>query len=157
MLSNLANHRSLSCIAGLFAFMLVAGIASNAIADDGVDPEAVIDEAVSDVDEDPAGTVSEIIQAFQDGRWAVGAGLLVMFLVWILREYIWKYIPKNIVPWLALSLAMVVTVAVGLVAGTVWWQALIDGLLTGSVAMAFWSMLFKHILPNKNKKTPQEG
>ena len=154
MLSNLATNRSMACIAGLFAFILVASIAGTVTADE-VDPEAVIDEAIADIDEDPAGAVSGIVQAFQDGRWAAGAGLLVMFVTWVLRRYIWKYIPKNVLPWLSLALGMIVTVAVGLVAGVVWWQALIDGLLTSAVAMAFWSTLFKHILPKEKK--PQEG
>jgi hypothetical protein len=38
---------------------------------------------------------------------------------------------------------------VGLVAENIWWQVLIDGLLTGGSAMALWSMIFRHFMKPK--------
>lgn len=111
--------------------------------------EAAIDDAVERVDEDPAGTVSLLIELAKSGRWGPFAGLLVMFLVWVGRKWIWKYIPRNVLPWLTLSLSMVVSVAVGLIAENVWWKVLIDGLLTGGSAMALWSAVFKHFMKPK--------
>jgi hypothetical protein len=116
-----------------------------------VDPDAVIDDGTAQIDEDPAAAVSLIVEAFRQGHWSLAIGTLVLFVVWVLRRFLWTLIPRNVLPWLTLALAMVVTVVVGLIAGVVWWQALIDGLLTSGVAMAFWSLVFRHLLPKPDK------
>ena len=140
----------------MFAFIALGLTAGVALADaeaepaaeeEEVDPGAVIDDGVSGVDEDPAAAVSVIVQAFKQGHWSLAIGTLVLLLVWVVRRFLWQLIPKHVLPWLALALAMATTVVVGLIAGVVWWQALIDGLLTSGVAVLFWSTLFKHILP----------
>lgn len=114
---------------------------------EAADPDAVIDDGTAQIDDDPAGAVKLIVTAFRQGHWSLAVGTLVLFLVWALRRFLWTLIPRDVLPWLTLALAMTVTVVVGLIAGVVWWQALIDGLLTSGVAMAFWSLLFRHLLP----------
>ena len=111
--------------------------------------EKVVEDAIKDVDKDPAGKVSLLIELAKSGRWGPFAGLVVLFLVWGTRRFIWKLINKNVLPWLTLGLAMASSVAVGLIAGNIWWQVLIDGLLTGGSAMALWSALFKHFMKPK--------
>jgi hypothetical protein len=107
-----------------------------------------IDEAISTIEENPVESVSTIVQAFKDGRWAAGIGLAIMFLIWILRKFIWKLIPKKVLPWLTLGLGCTVTVAVELITGVIWWQTLIDGFLASASAMALWTLIFKHVLPS---------
>lgn len=111
-----------------------------------------IDGATEDINEHPAENISAIIQAFKEGRWAAGIGLAVMFLIWVLRKFIWTLIPKKVLPWLTLALGCTVTVATELIAGIVWWQTLIDGFLASASAMALWSLLFKHVLPTASNE-----
>lgn len=115
------------------------------------DAEEEIDEATESVDEDPGGILALIIDLAKSGRWGPFAGQVLLFLVWALRKFIWKLIPKNYLSWITLGAAMVVSVAVGLVAENAWWQVLIDGLITGGSAMALWSLLFKHFMPTEKK------
>jgi len=116
-------------------------------ADPVADADKVIDDSIKPVDDAPGETVGAIISAFKEGRWGAAIGLLIMLLVWITRKFIWTVVPKKVLPWLTLGLAMVVTVGVELLTGISWWKTLIDGFITGGSAMAFWSLLFKHILP----------
>lgn len=113
-----------------------------------------IDDAIKDIDKDPGAKVSLLIELAKSGRWGPFAGLALLFIVWGLRKFIWKLINKNVLPWLTLGLAMVCSVAVGLIAGNEWWKVLIDGLLTGGSAMALWSALFKHFMKPKEESKP---
>jgi hypothetical protein len=118
------------------------------------DAEGKIDDAIKDVDKDPGAQISWIIELAKSGRWGPFAGQLLLFLVWGLRKFIWKLIKPNVLPWVTLGAAMVASVAVGLIAGNVWWQVLIDGLITGGSAMALWSLLFKHFMKPKEEAKP---
>ena len=122
-----------------------------ATADD--DAEDLINDSISGIDEDPGATVSQLIQLAKEGRWGPFVGLLLMFLIWILRKFIWKRIPKDDLPWLTLGIGMLATCATETLLGVVWWKVLIDGLGTSGIAMAFWSLAFKHFLkPAKEEK-----
>lgn len=121
--------------------------ATDAKSDPVEDAAKKIDGATEDINEHTVENVTAIIQAFKEGRWAAGIGLAVMFLIWVLRKFIWTLIPKKVLPWLTLALGCAVTVATELIAGIVWWQTLIDGFLASASAMALWSLLFKHVLP----------
>lgn len=113
------------------------------------DAEKEIDEAVKDIDKDPAGFVSFIVDLAKSGRWGPFAGQVLLFLVWALRKYIWKLIKPNVLPWVTLGGAIVASIAVGLIAGNVWWEIALDSLITGGSAMALWSLLFKHFMKPK--------
>lgn len=120
--------------------------------DDPVDDaEKEIDDATKDIDDDPGGILALIVDLAKSGRWGPFAGQVLLFLVWVLRKYIWKLIPTNYLPWITLGAALVASVAVGLVAENAWWEVLIDGLITGGSAMALWSLLFKHLMPTEKK------
>jgi hypothetical protein len=118
------------------------------------DAEGKIDDAIKDVDKDPGAQISWIIELAKSGRWGPFAGQLLMFLVWALRKYIWKLIKSSWLPYVTLGGAMLTSVAVGLIAGNIWWQILIDGLITGGSAMALWSLLFKHFMKPKEEEKP---
>jgi len=114
--------------------------------------EKEIDDAIKPIDTNLTDEVSQIVALFKEGRWGPAIGALLMLIVWTLRRFIWKLIPKKVLPWLTFGLGMVVVVATELAMGVVWWKTLIDGLGTSGAAMAFWSLLFKHVLPTENKE-----
>jgi len=114
-----------------------------------IDPDKVVSDAVKSIDDNPGEVTKELIQLAKEGRWGPFIGLLLMLAVWITRKWVWKLIPKNVLPWLTLGLGMVATVAVELSLGVIWWKTLVDGLATSGIAMAFWSALFKHFLGDK--------
>jgi hypothetical protein len=123
---------------------------ADAKSDDPVgDAEKVIDDGIKKIDEDPGAAVNQLVQLAKEGRWGPFVGLILMFLIWILRKFIWKLIPKNVLPWVTLGVGMVATGAIGLGLGVTWWKVLIDAFATSGIAMAFWSLLFKHFLKPK--------
>ena len=125
---------------------------TEAKSDDPVgDAEKVIDDGIKKIDEDPGAAVSTLVQLAKEGRWGPFVGLALMFLIWILRKFIWKLIPKNVLPWVTLGVGMVATGAIELSLGVTWWKVLIDALGTSGIAMAFWSLLFKHFMKPKEK------
>jgi hypothetical protein len=124
--------------------------AEEAKSDDPVaDAEKAIDEATEEIDKDPGKQVSLLVELAKSGRWGPFAGQLLLFLVWGLRKFIWKLIKPSVLPWVTLGAAMLVSVGVGLGFGNIWWQVLIDGLITGTAAMGLWSMIFKHFMKPK--------
>jgi len=145
----------------LLAFPVMAEtstVVDAGVVDAGVQPAdpvgvagEVIDDAVKGVDEDPGATISQLIEFAKTGRWGPFAGLALMFAVWVFRKFFMKLIDTKILPWVTLGVAMVVSVGVGLAAGNIWWKVLLDGLITGGCAMAFWSALFKFFMKPKEK------
>jgi len=105
-----------------------------------------IDDQLDSTDKDVGEQISTMIQLFREGRWAPAIGLVLMLIIRILRRFVQKIIPKNAIPWFTLGLGMLFVVSTELIAGITWWKTLIDGFLTSSAGMAFWSLAFKHIL-----------
>lgn len=128
--------------------------ASEAKNDNSVEnAEKLVDDNIKKIDENPGEAVSELIQLAKEGRWGSFVGLALMFLIWILRRFIWQLIPKNALPWVTLGIGMVVTGAIELGLGVSWWKVLIDAFAASSVAMGFWSLLFKHVLKVEKKNS----
>jgi hypothetical protein len=97
------------------------------------------------VDEDVSGFVKLMIDAFNAKNWGVFAGLVIMALVWILKKFIWKALPTSALPWVAAGAGIVAAVSTGLIAGVVWWQAILNGLLVGAAGGGLWSLVGKHV------------
>ena len=113
--------------------------------------EKVIADGIKEIDKDPGKTVGIIMQLVEEGRWGPAIGLALMFLIWILRKFIWKLIPKNALPWVTLGAGMAATAAIELSLGIVWWKVLIDSLGTSGIAMGLWSLIFKHFMKPKEE------
>jgi len=128
----------------------VPAVATPKTDDPVADAGKKIDDATEDINENPAANIEAIISAFKEGRWAAGIGLVVMFLIWGLRRFLWKLIPKSALPYVTLALGCAVTVSIELISGIVWWKTLIDGFLASASAMALWSLVFKHVLSSKD-------
>ena len=134
-----------------------ASIATDTPVDEAVSKDAVsdaekkIDDAIKDIDEDPGEAINAIVEAFKEGRWGPAIGMLLMLLVWVLRKFLWKLIPKNALPWVTLGAGCAIVITVELIAGVTWWKTLIDGFGTSASAMALWSLLFKHLIGEKKE------
>lgn len=116
--------------------------------------ETVIDDGIKEIDKDPGAAVSQLVQLAKEGRWGPFVGLALMFLIWILRKFIWKLIPSNALPWVTLGVGMVATGAIEFSLGVTWWKVLIDSFATSGIAMGFWSLLFKHFMKPEEEAKP---
>lgn len=128
--------------------VVVTPVVAEPAKSDGVveDAEKLIDGSTEAIDNDPAAAISQLVELAKEGRWGPFVGLALMFLVWGLRRFIWKLIPKNALPWVTLGAGMVTTGAIELGLGVVWWKVLIDSLAASGIAMGMWSALFKHFM-----------
>ena len=95
--------------------------------------------------------VTLLIQLFKNGQWALAVGLLLSLLIMVFRKFFEKYVPKKALPWVAVVLGIVGSVAVGLSAGVVWWQALLQGFAAGAAATGLWELVLKQM---KKKEVP---
>jgi hypothetical protein len=111
---------------------------------------------VPQVDKDPVGFWQTISNAIHDKNWSYVVGGILMFLVWGVRK-LWSLITKQAtsetakkaLPWIALSLGVVLEIALGLTTGVTWWKALVSGLTSGGSAIALWEAVFKHLMGEK--------
>lgn len=95
----------------------------------------------------PGGTLTEIVTAFKGGHWALGISAIIMLLTWVLNATILKkWIPASVLPWVAVGLGVLGAVFGLMATGTVWWQACLTGLFTGTAASGLWSLVGKHLL-----------
>lgn len=126
--------------------------------DPAEDPEAALDELLKDIDEDPVGKAQEIIARVKEIKDADEEakpgliqgliGMIVMFLTWFTRKFIWKQIPNSALPFVALALGAASETSRLLILGQVaWWEALVSGLVTGAFAVVLWSTVGKRIFP----------
>lgn len=104
--------------------------------------------------------VNQLAQNAGGAHWAVIVGVVLMVLVQIARSIFGEGLPQKYVPLFAAGLAMVSETAVLLAQSEVpWWSALLSGLVSGTSAMGFYSLLGKHIftatakLKKGNEKT----
>lgn len=94
-----------------------------------------------------------MIEAAQNGQWAVLASLILMVLIGAIRAVGSTALPKKYLPLLTAGIAMLASTAAALaVPGVVWWQALLAGLVIGTSASGFWSLLGKHLVTRVKRK-----
>lgn len=92
------------------------------------------------ITKDPTTFFTNLVEAVQSKRWSPVIGSVLLVLVWAIRKFLWKKLPKKVVPWVALGVGAVATVGLGMVGGVTWWKALISGLVSGSQAIALWEL-----------------
>lgn len=91
-----------------------------------------------------------LIKAYKGGQWPVFSGLAIMLLVFAFNKLqISKQIEKKYIPWVSVVLGLLTTVGTALIADVPLEMALLQGLTTGTAAIGFWELLFKHILRGK--------
>jgi hypothetical protein len=103
------------------------------------------------VDENPGEYVEKIIDAYSNKDWGILAGLSIMLLIWIVKRFVWTSLPVSALPWVSIGLGVLVAVATALMAGQLWWKAILNGLTTGAAASGLWSAVGKHVFGSNAK------
>lgn len=108
------------------------------------------------VDPDDVGSIIKaLIESAKSGKWALLVGFIMMLLTWLVNKVLKSKIPSNVLPWLAIGLSTVTSVAFALSTGTGWMNAIVVGIQTGLMAAGTWSALGKYI-PGIAKKVNGE-
>jgi hypothetical protein len=97
--------------------------------------------------DNPEQQVKGLLEAIGAGKWGVAVGFAIVLLTQLAKWFVGiagKEIPKDVQPWIAASIGMLSGIGLGLSVGAVWYEALLAGLLTGSAAAGFWSLVVKH-------------
>jgi hypothetical protein len=106
---------------------------------------------------DTLGLVQALTAAFAGGDWMLGAGLLVTLLVGLFKLFgLNKLIPKKHTKWVAGVVAMLLSVAGGLMAHATWWAIITTGVGVGVIAVGGWETILEPIR-NWLKKKLGEG
>lgn len=120
------------------SFALVFAFCFSALAQ--VTEPTSVDQAV--------GFLPQIISAFGQGKALLGCALLVLVLVFAVKQYV---LPKvnvgtNVLPWLSVGLGILSALAVGVSGGATPGQAAL-ALLSGPAASSLWDLILKHLMP----------
>jgi len=105
-------------------------------------PAVVFAEMSGDVPPDLAG----FWEAVGARHWPLAVGIGLTTLVWATRHFVLHKIPKNVIPWVTLGLAIAGTTGARMVqsisAGAVWWHGMVEGILEGATvgfaAIGWW-------------------
>jgi hypothetical protein len=98
--------------------------------------------------EQAAGIIPTAIEAFSQGKVLLGCMLLVLIVVFAVKQYV---LPKlnvstSVLPWLSVGLGILSALAVGITGGATAGQAAL-ALLSGPAASSLWDMILKHLVP----------
>ena len=88
-----------------------------------------------------------LIEAYKAGQWPVLSGLVIMLLIFAFNKLgLEKKIDKKYIPWVSVTLGVIATVGTALIAGIPVETAILQGFTTGTAAIGFWELIFKHVL-----------
>ena len=104
--------------------------------------------------DDVGGILKQIVLSAKTGKWALLVGFIVMLLTWFVNRLFKQQIPASVLPWLAIGLSTVATIAFSLATGTGWLNAVIIGFQQGLVAAGGWSAVGKYIPGLAKKPSP---
>lgn len=108
---------------------------------------------------DAIGYLSPILDAFKNKNWAVFAALLIMLIVYGVRQLGLPFL-KDKPEMLALVsqiVGCVAAIAISLYAGTPVWASIAGGLFLSAAASGMWSSIFKFILPKPKSEALESG
>jgi hypothetical protein len=90
-----------------------------------------------------AGTAGQtLLDAIKAGEVTLAIGAGIMLLVWILRVLVFPNVSPKVIPYIAVAIATLGTLAVTLVADpSQWLQAVIQGVLAGVAAAGTYGLL----------------
>ena len=116
---------------------------------------AATTDPIPDDPEEAILLIEQLVKAAQAGQWQLFVGLLLTFIVWVLRKFnIISFLPSKAVPWVAAAIGMLGYLGVSLASGLALLPAILQGLLVGAAAVGLWEMLGKHILKKKKAEAP---
>lgn len=88
-----------------------------------------------------------LIEAYKEGQWPVLSGLVIMLVIFAFNKLgLEGKINKNYIPWVSVALGVLSTVGMSLIAGISVETAILQGFTTGTAAIGFWELIFKHVL-----------
>lgn len=141
-----------------FVFAVVCLAATAAGAPDALIPDAGVHpvhpaESTPDVPVSVDGVVdgvNGIVKAFESHHIRAGIAGIITLLVFVWRrfdKYVIAKIPSKWLPFIVAGVAFAAAIPQALVAEHWNWKTFVwQGLITGAEAMAFWSLLAKHVL-----------
>lgn len=97
---------------------------------------------------DPGAIFEWFAQTHAAGHWSLligGALTLILRFAPLVKSLLDK-LPAEATKWVAMALAMIGSIATGLMAGVPWYKVLVDGLQVGVAAIGGWELILKPIL-----------
>lgn len=91
---------------------------------------------------------SVLIQAIEHGHWSEAAGGLLIALVSVARLYLEPRLEDPAAAWVSAVAGVLGAAAVALLAGAVWWHALLLALLAAGPSAGLWRLLAS-LVPSK--------
>ena len=82
-----------------------------------------------------------LIQSASGGQWGVLAGAILLVLVSVVRRITADRLVDPAAKWVSASSAMAAATAVSLMAGAVWWHAVILGCFGPVASDGFWRLV----------------
>lgn len=89
-----------------------------------------------------------LLDAISGQHWPVVTGMVIVLVVYVANRFGLKdEVGKSLVPWIAASLGIALSIGVQLADGVEWQTALSQGFMAGASAVGLWEMVLKHVLP----------
>ena len=166
--------KRIALISVLLALCVTVPCTSSAVGDDDSSVASVTTDAHDDEDSamigvEPAApdggevvlddvTDAEAVEALNTLFMGTTAGISTLLaaaltlLVWAFRKAkLLGKVPKRLIPWITIFLAMLGNIVAALAQGVPWHVAVLNGLVMGSAAVGFWEAALKHVLGEGSK------
>lgn len=111
-------------------------------------PVIAFAQAAASLPVDPASLLGWFAETHAAGHWSLligGAITLLLRFAPLLRPLLDK-LPAEATKWVAMGLAMLGSIATGLMAGVPWYKVLVDGAQVGVAAIGGWELILKPLL-----------
>lgn len=111
------------------------------------------------VPDDPAGIIAFFKDTHAGKSWSLLIGGVITLLVRLLTllKPLAAKLPPEQTKWLAMALAMLGSIATGLLAGVAWYKVIADGIQTGAAALGGWEFVLKPLLAKLGLSTNPVG
>lgn len=120
-------------------------------------PVVAIDPVI--VPDDPSGIVAFFKEMHDSKSWSLLIGGVITLLVRLLTllKPLAEKLPPEHTKWLAMGLAMLGSIATGLLASVPWYKVIADGVQTGAAALGGWEFVLKPALSKLGLSTSPTG
>lgn len=111
-------------------------------------PALVFAQEAASLPVDPASLLGWFAETHKAGHWSLligGALTLVLRFAPVLKPLLDK-LPAESTKWVAMGVAMLGSIATGLMAGVAWYKVLVDGATVGVAAIGGWELILKPLL-----------
>lgn len=111
-------------------------------------PLAALAQEAASLPSDPASLLGWFAETHKAGHWSllIGGVLTLILRFAPLVKPLLDKLPAEATKWVAMGVAMVGSIATGLMAGVPWYKVLVDGLQVGAAAIGGWELILKPLL-----------